>query len=368
VKKYTLGYDIGSSSIKIALVESTTYKSIAVVSEPQNEMPISTKQHEWAEQDPEMWWEYLCKGTQRILKENDLQANQIEAVGISYQMHGLVVLDREKNSLRDAIIWCDSRAVEIGAMAAEDLGEAQFGSHLFNAPGNFTASKLKWVKENEPELYAKAAYFMLPGDYIAFKLTGEIATTIQGLSEAMLWDFKEKKVANWLLDYYGISTDLTPPLVTNFEDQGVVSTTGAKQTGLPKGIPLRYRAGDQPNNALALNILKAGEVAATGGTSGVLFAVSERNTSNEYYRVNHFAHVNYTPEKAMIGTLLCVNGSGIQYSWLRKLAHYTDYDSMNKRAEKIPIGSEGLINLPFGNGAERMLYNQSPGAQFLNLI
>ncbi|MGB0828800.1 MAG: xylulokinase [Flavobacteriaceae bacterium] len=367
MKKYTIGYDIGSSSIKIALVESTTYKSIAVVSEPQNEMLISTKQQEWAEQDPEMWWDYLCKGTQRILKENALQANQIEAVGISYQMHGLVVLDQEKNSLRDAIIWCDSRAVEIGAMAAEDLGEDQFGSHLLNAPGNFTASKLKWVKENEPELYAKVAYFMLPGDYIAFKLTGEIATTIQGLSEAMLWDFKEKKVANWLLNYYGISTDLTPPLVTNFENQGVVSVKGAKQTGLPQGIPLRYRAGDQPNNALALNILKAGEVAATGGTSGVLFAVSERNTANEYYRVNHFAHVNYTPEKPVLGTLLCVNGSGIQYSWLRKLAHQTDYPSMNKSAEKIPIGSEGLVNLPFGNGAERMLYNQSPGAHFLNL-
>ena len=207
------------------------------------------------------------------------------------------------------------------------------------------------VKENEPHIYEKIAYYMLPGDYIAFRLTGEIATTINGLSEGMLWDFKEKKVANWLLDYYGIENSLTPPCVNNFESQGLVTSQAASQTGLPVGIPIRYRAGDQPNNALALNILKPGEVAATGGTSGVLFAVSDRNSSKEYYRVNHFAHVNYTPDQSYIGTLLCVNGAGIQYSWLRKMANHTDFNAMNTLAEKVSIGSDGLINLPFGNGA-----------------
>ena len=221
--KYYLGFDLGSSSVKVALVEATTGENILSLHEPHHEMSILSEQNDWAEQDPNDWWKFVCQGTKRILQESKIDPSSIQAVGISYQMHGLVVLDQEKNCLRDAIIWCDSRAVEIGAMAAEELGEAQFGNHLLNAPGNFTASKLKWVKENEPELYSKVAYYMLPGDYIAFKLTGEIATTIQGLSEAMLWDFKDKKVANWLLDYYGISTDLTPPLVTNFEDQGVVT-------------------------------------------------------------------------------------------------------------------------------------------------
>ena len=215
--KYTIGYDIGSSSVKIALVEADTNKSIAVVTEPQDEMPIQAEKAHWAEQNPQMWWDHLCTGTQRILKENSLHSSQILAVGISYQMHGLVVLDKHKELLRDSIIWCDSRAVNIGEKAAEEIGEAKFGAHLFNAPGNFTASKLKWVKENEPELYSKVAYYMLPGDYIAFKLTGEIATTINGLSEGMLWDFKEKKVANWLLKHYGIDPNLTPPLVNNFE-------------------------------------------------------------------------------------------------------------------------------------------------------
>ena len=365
--KYTIGYDIGSSSVKIALVEASTNKSVAVVTEPEHEMPIHAEHTHWAEQDPEMWWNYVCKGTQRILKENGVQPSQLMAVGISYQMHGLVILDDNKELVRDSIIWCDSRAVEIGDKAAEEIGEDKFGAHLFNAPGNFTASKLKWVKENEPERYSKVAHYMLPGDYIAFKLTGEIATTINGLSEGMLWDFKEKKVAHWLLEHYGIAPRLTPPIVANFEDQGRVNEQGAAQSGLPKGIPIRYRAGDQPNNALALNILKPGEVAATGGTSGVLFAVSDRNSSKEFYRVNHFAHVNYTPANSMIGTLLCVNGAGIQYSWLRKMASYTDFNSMNALAEKVAVGSEGLINLPFGNGAERMLYNKTPGAQFSNV-
>lgn len=365
--KYTIGYDIGSSSVKIALVEASTNKSVAVVTEPEHEMPIHAEHTHWAEQDPEMWWNYVCKGTQRILKENGVQPSQLMAVGISYQMHGLVILDDNKELVRDSIIWCDSRAVEIGDKAAEEIGEDKFGAHLFNAPGNFTASKLKWVKENEPERYTKVAHYMLPGDYIAFKFTGEIATTINGLSEGMLWDFKEKKVAHWLLEHYGIAPRLTPPIVANFEDQGRVNEQGAAQSGLPKGIPIRYRAGDQPNNALALNILKPGEVAATGGTSGVLFAVSDRNSSKEFYRVNHFAHVNYTPANSMIGTLLCVNGAGIQYSWLRKMASHTDFNSMNALAEKVAVGSEGLINLPFGNGAERMLYNKTPGAQFSNV-
>ena len=365
--KYTIGYDIGSSSVKIALVEVSTNKKIAVITEPQEEMPIHAEKAHWAEQNPEMWWKHLCAGTHKILKENIVNANQILSIGISYQMHGLVVLDKDKSLLRDSIIWCDSRAVEIGEKAAKDIGEARFGAHLFNAPGNFTASKLKWVKENEPDLYSRVAYYMLPGDYIAFKLTGEIATTINGLSEGMLWDFKEKKVANWLLEYYGIDTKLTPPLVANFEDQGRVSASGAAQSGLPEGIPIRYRAGDQPNNALALNILKSGEVAATGGTSGVLFAVSDRNASKEFYRVNHFAHVNYTPDASLIGTLLCVNGAGIQYSWLRRMAGFNDFHEMNDLANKVPIGSEGLINLPFGNGAERMILNKTPGAQFSNL-
>ena len=364
---YYIGYDIGSSSVKVALVDEKTNKSIATVSEPEGEMLTKARKFNWAEQDPNLWWDCLCKATKRILHENKILSKDILAIGISYQMHGLVLIDKKGELLRDSIIWCDSRAVEIGNLAANEIGESKYGTRLLNSPGNFTASKLKWVKDNEEKIYKKVSNFMLPGDFIAYKLTGEINTTINGLSEGILWDYKEKKVASWLLEFFDLDTSLTPSLVNNFQNQGFVTDIAAKATGLPIGIPIRYRAGDQPNNALSLNVLKPGEVAATGGTSGVIFAVSDKIDSKEFSRLNHFAHVNYTPEKPRIGTLLCINGAGIFYSWLKKLTKIEDFDTMNNLASSIEIGSNGLVNLPFGNGAERMFDNKNLGAHLYNI-
>ena len=364
---YYIGYDIGSSSIKIALLNAKKNKEVAVINEPKGEMKIEAIRTNWAEQSPDLWWEYLCSGTKRILFENKINSSQILGVGISYQMHGLVLLDKNKKVLRNAIIWCDSRAVEIGNKAAEEIGKKKYGQNLLNSPGNFTASKLKWVKENEPKIYEQVAFFMLPGDFIAFKLTGEILTTINGLSEGILWDYKKREIANWLLDHYNIDTYLTPPIVENFQNQGNITSEASKATGLPERIPVNYRAGDQPNNALSLNVLRPGEIAATGGTSGVLFAVKDQASTKEFTKVNHFAHVNYTKENPSIGTLLCINGVGILYSWLKKMTGNKDYNTMNLYASEVNIGSENLVVLPFGNGSERMLNNINLGAHFYNL-
>ncbi|OAB25356.1 xylulokinase [Flavobacterium fryxellicola] len=363
---YHIGYDIGSSSIKVAIVEAATGKQVIVLSEPQNEMEIVSLHPDWAEQNPEIWWQHICHATKRAIKEANIDATKIKGIGISYQMHGLVIVDENGNSLRNSIIWCDSRAVAIGQKAFTELGEDKCLTHLGNSPGNFTASKLKWVKENQPHLYNKVHKYMLPGDYIAFRFTGKMTTTKNGLSEGILWDYKENKVANWLLEYYGIDPSLTPSIVENFSNQGELNEKGALESGLHLGIPIVYRAGDQPNNALSLNVLNPGEVAATGGTSGVFYAVTDSSTGKST-RVNNFVHVNYQQKSPRIGKLLNINGAGILYRWLRTNLHDDSYESMNLKANTVAIGSDGLMVIPFGNGAERMFNNKNIGTNFLNI-
>ncbi|GJM27998.1 MAG: carbohydrate kinase [Cyclobacteriaceae bacterium] len=366
---YLLGYDIGSSSIKAALVEAESRSTIKRVQSPAKEMDIIAHQAGWAEQEPELWWQNLCQATRMLLQSTDVNPHDIKGIGISYQMHGLVIVDKDQKVLRPSIIWCDSRAVEIGEQAFNSIGTEKCLSHLLNSPGNFTASKLKWVKDNEPDLYHKAYKFMLPGDYIAMRLTGEISTTVSGLSEGMLWDFEENAVAELLLDHYEINRDLVPDIVSTFSNQGALQDEIAGLLGLKAGIPVGYRGGDQPNNAMSLNVLKPGEIAATGGTSGVVFGVVDRPVFDKNVRVNGFAHVNHQPEKPSVGVLLCINGAGIQYGWMKQnlAGSSLSYQEMEQLAGKIPVGSEGLRILPFGNGTERMLGNRNLGSHILGL-
>ncbi|RKR08010.1 xylulokinase [Maribacter vaceletii] len=365
---YYIGLDIGSSSVKVALVAIDTGKSIGVVQEPETEMSMLAIKNGWAEQNPEDWWQYACKGIKVIKKKYNVSRTQIKGIGISYQMHGLVVVDKKGQPLRDSIIWCDSRAVAIGDKAFKELGEETCSSKLLNSPANFTASKLKWVKENEPDIYKNIYKFMLPGDYIAYKFSNVINTTISGLSEGILWDFKKDSVANFLLEHYDLDAHLVPDIVDTFANQSQVNGQGEKESELAAGTPIFYRAGDQPNNALSLNVLNPGEVAATGGTSGVVYAVTDSLSSKESSRVNNFAHVNYKKGEApRIGKLLCINGAGIQYRWLLNNLDVSSYEEMNVLASKIPVGSDGVCVIPFGNGAERMLNNKEIGTRVVNL-
>lgn len=364
---YFIGYDIGSSSVKTALVEIHSGKAIAVVAEPKKEMEIKAEENGWAEQDPEDWWTHVCGGTKRLLSQHGIAPQDIHGIGISYQMHGLVIVDKAGKPLRDSIIWCDSRAVEIGEKAFEEMGAEKCTGQLLNSPANFTASKLKWVKENEPRIYDKIHKCMLPGDYIAYKLSDAIATTISGLSEGIFWDFSTKDTARWLLQHYGLHQNLLPPLVKTFSVQAQVSEKGAAASGLAVGTPILYRAGDQPNNALSLNVFQPGEIAATGGTSGVMYAVTDNLSVKESERVNNFAHVNYSSQSPRIGKLLCINGAGIQYRWLMNNLKVSDYDQMNMLAASVPVGSDGVTLHPFGNGAERMLNNRNLGTRIGNL-
>tara|TARA_R110002167_G_scaffold24608_2_gene86264 strand:- start:620 stop:2104 length:1485 start_codon:yes stop_codon:yes gene_type:complete len=364
---YSIGYDIGSSSIKAALVKTTSGTKIDVVSEPAVEMEMIALKNGWAEQHPDEWWKHVCNATKTLLQNNGIGAKDITGIGISYQMHGLVVVDKDGIPLRNSIIWCDSRAVGIGEQAFDALGHDKCAAQLLNSPANFTASKLKWVKDNEPEIYARIHKFMLPGDYIAYRLGHDIRTTKSGLSEGIFWDFKKNTVATWLLDHYGLDHKMVPEIVDTFSVQGKVSEKGAAESGLAVGTPILYRAGDQPNNALSLNVFNPGEVAATGGTSGVVYAVTDSLSVKESSRVNNFAHVNYQDQKPRIGKLLCINGAGIQYRWLLQNLDVASYEEMNELAASVPIGSDGVSIHPFGNGAERMLNNKNLGTQLSNI-
>ena len=364
---YYLGIDVGSSSIKAALVNIKTGKAKAVVQEPEDEMGMTAIKSGWAEQHPNVWWQHICNAIKKLKTEQNVTAKEIKGIGISYQMHGLVLIDAAGKPLRESIIWCDSRAVSIGNKAFSEIGEEKCSKHLLNSPANFTASKLKWVKENEPELYNKAHKFLLPGDYLAYKFSNTINTTISGLSEGIFWDFKQNKVADFLLEYYGIDEHLVPDIVPTFGNQATVDANGALESGLQEGTPILYRAGDQPNNALSLNAFNPGEIATTGGTSGVVYAVTDSLSVKESARVNNFAHVNYDVASPKIGKLLCINGAGIQYRWLLNNLNVTSYQEMNDLAATIPVGSEGVSIIPFGNGAERMLNNAEVGMQLLNV-
>ena len=363
-KQFLLGFDVGSSSVKASLVEMESGQCAASAFFPESEAPIKAVRAGWAEQSPENWWEYLKQSLRKIMDETGAKGEQICAIGVSYQMHGLVCVDKDLKPLRDAIIWCDSRAVPYGERAFRDLGSDLCLGHLLNSPGNFTASKLAWVKENEPELFEKIYKIMLPGDYIALKLSGECNTTASGLSEGMLWDFQENRPAKFLMDYFGFPESVLPTVVPTFSVQSQVCRAAAEELGLKEGTPIGYRAGDQPNNALSLNVFNPGEIAATAGTSGVVYGVLGDVNYDPKSRVNTFAHVNHTAEANRLGVLLCINGTGILNAWMRRTVapEGISYAEMNDLMAAVPIGSEGVSVIPFGNGAERVLENREIGA------
>jgi xylulokinase len=363
-----LGIDLGTSSVKASIVDASTRQCIASAQYPETEREIISLQPGWAEQSPSQWWDDVKKAIQKVNATNKYNPKDIQAIGIAYQMHGLVCVDKNKNVLSNSIIWCDSRAVEIGDDAFQKIGKEKCLSHLLNSPGNFTASKLAWIKQQQPEIYSKIDKVMLPGDFITMMLTGEISTTIAALSEAVLWDFKNNELSKDVMKHFGFEISFTPEIEDVFEEHGKLLSAIAKELSLTAGIPVTYKAGDQPNNALSLNVLQPGEVAATAGTSGVIYAVSDQLTYDKQSRVNSFAHVNHTKEENRIGVLLNINGTGILNKWIKNIAGASQsYQQINDAAAKIKPGSDGLLVLPFGNGAERMLNNKTLNAHIQHI-
>ena len=364
----TIGYDCGTSSIKASILDTSTGKAIASSFYPKSEMEISSPLPGFAEQSPEMWWENLVIVTRDLLAHSNIKSEEIKAIGISYQMHGRVCVDKSGEVLRPSIIWCDSRAVGNGQKATEKIGKEKCLENLMNLPGNFTAAKLGWVKENEPELFAKIHKILLPGDYIAYKLSGQYTTTYSGLSEGIFWDYKTADISDAILEAFGFDKSIFPEVFGSFEPSSSLSDEAAELIGLKAGIPICYRGGDQPNNAFSLNVVRPGETAATAGTSGVVYGVLKEPACDKQSRVNVFSNVNYTAENPSVGALLCVNGTGILNSWMKNnIAGKIGYEQMNDIASSVQAGSEGLSILPYGNGAERTLSNAMVGAGMLGI-
>ncbi len=367
-RQYLLGFDVGSSSVKASLVDIDSGDCAASAFYPEHEAPIKALKAGWAEQSPEMWWDNAKLALAKIMADTGAKGEDIRGIGISYQMHGLVCVDHDGQPLRDSIIWCDSRAVPYGERAWQRLGADYCLSHLLNSPGNFTAAKLAWVRENEPDLFSRIDKIMLPGDYLAMKLSGEANTTVSGLSEGIFWDFKNRSVSQPLLDELEIPKEMIAPIVPTFAIQARVSKAAAAETGLQEGTPISYRAGDQPNNALSLNVFNPGEIASTAGTSGVVYGVLGETNYDPKSRVNTFAHVNYTESQTRLGVLLCINGTGILNAWThRNVTPDLGYAEMNDLAATVPVGSDGVTVIPFGNGAERVLENRETGCSIHGL-
>ncbi|HKL21256.1 MAG TPA: FGGY family carbohydrate kinase, partial [Tichowtungia sp.] len=364
---YLLGIDVGSSSVKASLLDAATGACAGSAFYPKTEQVIDSPEPGFAEQDPQCWYDCAKDAVHDAVKAAGAKPEEVKAVGIAYQMHGLVCVDKDQKVLRPAIIWCDSRAVPYGQAALEALGAETCLSHLMNSPGNFTAAKLAWVKENQPEIYSKIDKIMLPGDWLAMKLTGDACTTASGLSEGMLWDYQKENAARFLMNYWGFDKGLLPKIVPTFGSQGCLTAEAAEAFGLKAGTPVSYRGGDQPNNALSLNVLNPGEIAATAGTSGVVYGVTDKKQYDPQSRVNTFAHVNHSPDDPRLGVLLCINGTGILNAWAKRLLGDISYKEMDELAASVPVGSEGVTVLPFGNGAERVLGNKNVGAQIAGL-
>lgn len=364
-----LGIDLGSSSVKVCLADANG-KEIASAKAPiDGEMEIISTSSGFAEQNPEDWWAMLTHGIKQLKEQGHNLAN-VKAIGIAYQMHGLVAMNDSFIPLRPAIIWCDSRAIPLGEKAFQEIGEEKALKKLLNSPGNFTAAKLAWVKNNEPDIYNKIAFIGLPGDWLAARLTGQLNATVSGLSEGIFIDHSTGQISNDVLNAFSIDKNFIKQPGESFRRFGKVLPTWCDEFGFNADAEVCYVAGDQPNNAFSLSAINPGEVAINAGTSGVLYAVSETPVVDMQQRVNTFAHVTHTTNKPSFGVLACVNGTGIQYSWLRHmLANNGDlsFIDLNNLAKTAPPGCDGLHVFSFGNGAERILNNRNIGASFTNI-
>lgn len=340
---YILGLDIGTSAVKALLMDQEG----KIAAENSEEYPLFTPNPGWAEQNPIDWWQATQKVIKNLLIENKIDKDKIKAVSFSGQMHSSVFLDRQNKVIRKAILWSDTRTSAECKEIYQKVGGVEKLAKLVSNPAleGFTAPKILWLKNNEPENYQKLAKVLLPKDYIRFMLTGEMGMDISDAAGTLLCDIKSGKWSQEIIDLLELKRDILPPLLKSITVVGNVSQTAAELTGLAITTKVIAGGADNACGAVGSGIIKPGRVMASLGSSGVVVAQTDQPEADPAGRIHLFNHA--VPDSYyMMGVMLA---AGMSFKWLKEslFADQLDYDSLNQKAAAVPAGSEGLIFLPY---------------------
>ena len=356
---YLLGIDIGTSGTKTILIDETGCVQARAV----EEYPLYSPRPQWSEQDPRDWWNAACATVRKVLQQSGIDARHIMGIGLSGQMHGSVFLDSDNTVLRRALLWNDQRTQAECDWIMETVGRERVIDLISNPVlTGFTAGKILWLRNHEPELYAKVRKVLLPKDYIRLMLTGEYATEVSDASGTALFNVRKRTWALELLDALGIPADWMPTCYESPEVSGTISVAAAALTGLVPGTPVVGGGGDQAAGAVGNGVVGTGIVSSTVGTSGVVFAFSDTPIVDPQLRLHTFCHA--VPGKwHLMGVMLSAGGS---LQWYRDAYCQPEkvvagalgrdpYDLICAEAARAPVGSEGLLFLPYLSG-ERTPY------------
>lgn len=347
-----VGIDVGTSGVKILLISP----SGEILGKTTVEYPVSSPKPMWSEQDPGDWWNAVCTGVREVIGTAGISGAEIEGVSFSGQMVGLVVLDAQGNVIRPCILWNDQRSADVAAELTERIGLETIIRETSNPLfATFVAPKLVWMREYEPENYARIRHVLLPKDYIVFKLTGRLVTDVSDASGTCLFNVGERRWSDLMLEQMEIPKAWMPECVESEDRVGTVSDPAGEASGLRPGTPVVAGGGDQPVQAVGSGIVKPGRCSVTLGTSGVVFAQGEQHLEHPKGLLHSFCH-SVRGQWYLMGVMLSAGGS---FQWLRdtfsEIAD-VDYPMLTERAATAPLGSEGLVFLPYLTG-ERCPYD-----------
>jgi xylulokinase len=342
-----LGIDVGTGGTRAALVDPRGRVIGAATAE---HAPMSSRRFGWAEQSPEDWWRAACQAIRECLAKTSVSAAEVSAIGLTGQMHGLVLLDAQDRVVRPAIIWCDQRTEQ----ECRDITQRVGAERLIELTANpaltgFTLPKIWWVRRHEPELWARVRSLMLPKDYVRFRLTGERAIDVADASGTLMFDVVHRRWSQEMLKISQLDEALLPKVFESVEISAYVHQDGANQAGLRPGIPVVAGAGDQAAGAVGMGIVKPGAVSATIGTSGVVFAATSAPVLEPHGRIHTFCHA--IPNRWHV--MGVTQGAGLSLRWFRDQfgAGADDgrdpYDRLADEAAQAPAGADGLLWAPY---------------------